>query len=226
VAALQRAVTGGDYDDIAVYVGEALGLHVPGAVEVVLDEALSATEGADRLAYRRVIQFGDLLHGAGHLQPTTAAAEHGFDRDRPAVLGSASDRCGGASDHGRPGAAGDSTGGGLVAQGADRVWRWADPGQAGVQDGLCEFGVLRQEAVAGVHRVGAGERGGVKHLGLVQIAGRRGVPAKGERLVGSSHVRGVTVGVGVYGDACDACVPAGPRYADGDLAAVGDQYSA
>ena len=45
--------------------------------------------------------------------------------------------------------------------------RWtrvrADPGQAGVEDGPGEVGVLGEEAVAGVHRVGARRRGGLEH---------------------------------------------------------------
>ena len=52
VAALQRAVAGGDHDHVAVGVGQALGLDVPGPVQVALDEALAAAEGGDRLADR------------------------------------------------------------------------------------------------------------------------------------------------------------------------------
>ena len=61
VAALQRAVAGRDDDDVAVAVGEALGLDVPRLVEVALDEALAAAERGDRLADRRLEQLGDLL---------------------------------------------------------------------------------------------------------------------------------------------------------------------
>ena len=46
VAALQRAVAGGDDDDVAVLVGQALGLDVARLVEELLDEALAAAEGA------------------------------------------------------------------------------------------------------------------------------------------------------------------------------------
>ncbi len=86
VAALERAVTGGDDDDVAVGVGQALGLHVPGLVEVALDEALAAAERGDRLTHRRVVQLGDLFEGAGDLQTASATAEGGLDRDRQAVL--------------------------------------------------------------------------------------------------------------------------------------------
>ena len=49
VAALQRAVAGGDHHDVAVAVGQALGLDVAGTVEILLDEALAPAEGGDRL---------------------------------------------------------------------------------------------------------------------------------------------------------------------------------
>ena len=52
VAPLQGAVAGRDHDDVAVLVGQALGLDVARLVEVPLDEALAATEGRDRLTGR------------------------------------------------------------------------------------------------------------------------------------------------------------------------------
>ena len=86
VAALQRAVAGRDDDDVAVLVGQALGLDVARPVEVALDEALAAAERRDRLADRGVEQLGDLLEGAGDLQAAAAAAEGRLDRDRQTVL--------------------------------------------------------------------------------------------------------------------------------------------
>ncbi len=47
--------------DVAVLVGEALGLHVPRLVEVLLDEALAPTERRDRFTRRRLELRGDLL---------------------------------------------------------------------------------------------------------------------------------------------------------------------
>ena len=165
VAALQRAVTGGDDDHVAVAVGQALGLHVARLVQVALDEALAAAEGGDGLAHRRVVQLRDLFQGAGDLQTAAAAAEGGLDRDRQAVLlgegddlVGAGDRVGGAGDQRGAGALGDVPGGDLVAEVADGLRRRADPGQTGVEDGLGELGVLREEAVSGVDGVGAGVR--------------------------------------------------------------------
>ena len=86
VPALQRAVAGRDHDDVAVLVGQALGLDVPRLVEVLLHEALAATERADGLADRGLVEVGDLVLLAGHLEAAAAAAEGRLDRDRQAVL--------------------------------------------------------------------------------------------------------------------------------------------
>ena len=111
VAALQRAVAGADDDDVAVLVGEALGLDVARLVEVALDEALAAAERGDRLADGGLEQLGDLLERAGDLQAAAAAAERGLDGDRQAVLlgegddlVGARDRVGGARHQRRAGA--------------------------------------------------------------------------------------------------------------------------
>ena len=65
MAALQRAVAGGDHDDVAVLVGQALGLDVARLVEVPLDEALAAAERGDGLADGGLEQLGDLLAACG-----------------------------------------------------------------------------------------------------------------------------------------------------------------
>ena len=233
MAALQRAVTGGDDDHVAVGVGQALGLHVAGLVEVALDEALAAAERGDGLADRGVVQLGDLFEGAGDLQAAPAAAEGGLDRDRQAVLlgerddlVGAGDRVGRAGDQRGAGALGDVPGGDLVTEVADGLRRRADPGQARVQDGLGELGVLREEAVAGVDGVRPGVLRGLQHLGHVQVAGGRGVTAQGERLVGRADMQSVPVRIGVDGHARDPGVPAGPGNADSDFATVGDEHLA
>ena len=86
VAPLQRAVAGADDDHGAVGVGEHLRLDVPRLVQEPLDEALAAAERRDGLADGGVEQLGDLLDGAGDLQPAAAAAERGLDGHRQAVL--------------------------------------------------------------------------------------------------------------------------------------------
>jgi hypothetical protein len=100
------------------------------------------------------------------------------------------------------------------------MWR-AD--QAGVDHGLGEVGVLRQEAVAGVDGVGAGLGRGVEDLGEVQVGLAGGLSAQGERLVGEADVRSLGVGFGVHRHAGQPRVPGRPDHPNGDLAAVGDE---
>ena len=84
----------------------------------------------------------------------------------------------------------------------------ADPDQPGVDDGLGEVGVLRQEAVAGVDGVGAGLGRGVQQLAEVEVGLRGGLPAQGERLVGEPDVRRVGVGLGIDRHAGQTRIPA------------------
>ena len=95
VAALERAVAGGDDDDVAVLVGEALGLDVARPVEELLDEALAAAERGDGLADGGLVELGDLLEGAGDLEAATATAVDRLDRDgEPELLGQGDDLVG------------------------------------------------------------------------------------------------------------------------------------
>ena len=85
-----------------------------------------------------------------------------------------------------------------------------------------EVGVLREESVARVHRVGArGTGGGDDGLGVqVVVRLRQAHPG-----VGLGDVRGRGVRVGVDRDGAQAQPPAGGEDPPGDLAAVGNQYS-
>ena len=203
---------------------------MPGAVEEPLDEALAAAERGDRLADRRLEQLGDLLQRAGHLQAAAAAAVGGLDRHRQAVLAGEGDHLvGAATGSGVPGTSG------APARCAMCRALTLSP-RASMADGggpiqispasitACgEIGVLGEEAVAGVHGVGAGPAGDVEQLVLRQVGVGRGRAAEGVGLVGRGHVHRVAVGVGVHRHRGDAGVPAGPGDPDGDLAAVGDQ---
>src|SRR5262249_9575102 len=135
-AALQRAVAGAGDDDVAVLVGDHLGLDVTRLVQVALDEALAAAERRDGLAGGPGDPLGDLLDAAGHLHAAAAAAERRLDRDRDAVLlGERDDLVGvlhrvrGAGNQRRLGARRDVAGGDLVAEVADGLRARADPDQ-------------------------------------------------------------------------------------------------
>ncbi len=231
VAALQRAVAGRDDDDVAVRVGQALGLDVTRPVEEPLDEALTAAESRNRLAGRGLEQLRDLLERACDLEPAATATERGLDRDRQTVLSCEGDDLVGRRHRiGRPGnercpsALGDVPGGDLVAERVDRVGGGADPGQAGRDDATGEVGVLGEKAVARVQGVGAGAACDVENLRCIEVGLGRAGPTEGEGLVGVADERGVTVGVRVDGDRREAGVLDGANHAQGDLAAVGDEH--
>ncbi|VXB48264.1 hypothetical protein MICRO11B_280021 [Micrococcus luteus] len=231
VAALQGAVAGAEHGHVAVLVGEDLGLHVAGAVQEALHEALAAAERGDGLADGRLERVLDVAELAHHADAAAAAAEGRLDGDRQAVLLGERARGGGVR-HGavrtrhERGARllGEGAGGDLVAEGADGVRRRADPGHPGVDHGLREVGVLGEEAVARVHGVGAGAAGDVEDRVDLQVGVRRGRARQVEGLVRDGHVQGVGVRIRVDGDRGDAVVAGGAGHAHGDLAAVGDEH--
>ena len=90
--------------------------------------------------------------------------------------------------------------------------------------GLREGGALAQEAVAGMHRVGAGAARGLDQRVDAQVATRP--PGAAPMRTASSacaHVRRVGVGVAEHGDRAVAERARGAHHAAGDLAAIGDQ---
>ena len=84
-------------------------------------------------------------------------------------------------------------------------------------------GVFRQKAVAGMHRVGAGDLAGRQQRRHVEIAvlGRRRADA--DALVGQPHMHGVGVGGGMHRDGRDAEFLARAQNPQCDLAAIGYQ---
>ena len=164
VAPLQRAVAGADDDDVAVRVGEHLRLDVARLVEELLDEALAAAERRRRPRARR-------SRTARRSPPSSRATFRPRPPPPKAALMAIGRPCSSAKATTSsapftgsvvPGTSGAPT---LVAmcractlspRRDDRLGRRADPGQPGVDHGLGEVGVLGQEAVARVDRVGAG----------------------------------------------------------------------
>src|SRR5699024_282862 len=116
-------------------------------------------------------------------------------------------------------------GGDLVAHGPDGVRVGAEEDDAGGLAGRGELRVLRQESVAGVDGLRSGRLGGGDDLVDAQIRFGGGGRAQVHGGIGGLDVGGVGIGVGVDGDGSDPEPTAGADDAQGDLSAVGDEYS-
>ena len=112
----------------------------------------------------------------------------------------------------------------LVAHDADVLGGRTDEGDAVLLQDLGEARVLRQEAVARMDGVGAGDLAGGEQARDVEIALGRRRRADAHALVGEAHVHGIGIGRGVHGDGGDADLLAGALDPERDLAAVGDQH--
>src|SRR5262249_50075726 len=88
--------------------------------------------------------------------------------------------------------------------------------------GLREAGVLRQEAVAGMHGVASGVLGSGDDAGDAEIGGSA-TALQGHGFVDAADMQRIRVVFGIYADSGDAKLRGGLGDADGDLAAVGDQ---
>ena len=99
----------------------------------------------------------------------------------------------------------------------------ADEVHAVLAQDLGEARILGQEAVARMHRVGAGDLAGGEQPRHVEIALARGRRADAHAFVGEPHMHGVGVGGRMHRHGRDAELLAGAQHPQRDLAAVGDQ---
>jgi hypothetical protein len=215
-----------------VVVAEDLDLDVARPVDVALEDQRVVAERAGGLALGALERGVDLVGRAHDAHALAAAAGRGLDQEREAdrqrlaAQGRAVLRVAVVAGHHRH-AGGDRPrlGGLLRAEQRDHHGRRADERQAGGGDRLGEAGVLRQEAVAGVDRVGAAGLGRRDDAidRQVAVAGRRRAEPDGE--VGEAEVGRVGVGVGEHRDGAEAHLATGAQHARGDLAAVGDQHA-
>ena len=202
-----------------------------GSDDGLLDEDGRVAEGALGLAHARLDGLAQLGAVVDPAHAPTAAAGDGLDEERGRDgLGRREQRVdvGGRLDglQGRhAGRARGRDGAGLVAGQGQHVGGGADEGDAGVGARLGQGGVLGQEAVARVDRVGAGpQRDGDDRLG-VEVGPHR-VPALADLvgLVGLEPVLGPAVLVREDRDRARADLVGRAERPDRDLAAVGHQH--
>ncbi len=188
--------------------------------QVALAEHRRVAERRLRLARGRLDLRRQLRQFAHHAHAATATARRGLDQHGQLIRGDGVGIEFVENGHARGGH--HLLGLDLGAHRRHCGARRADPRQAGVQHGGGEFGVLREESVAGVDRVGARRAGrGDQLLGIqVPVAA-----LETDSRICLRDMRGCRVGIGVDGDGADAEAPAGGEHPPGDLAPVGDEYS-
>ena len=176
MAALDRAVALAEVDDVAVLVGQHLHLDVARVGQVALEvdgrvgEELLALAGG---ALERLLELVGLERDAEAL---AAAAARRLDGDRVAdLLGDLAGVLDVSTGSVVPGTIGTPAllhqlaGAGLGAHRLDRRRGRPDERDPGVLEPLGERGVLGQEAVAGMHGLGAGGLDDLHQLVDVQV---------------------------------------------------------
>ena len=231
VPALQRAVALAEVHGAAPAVAEDLHLDVPRLAEVLLEVDLVVAERGLGLGARGREGGLHVGGGAGELHAAAAAAGGRLDDHRVAELPGDLPRLVERRHRAvRAGHAGDAElahrllGGDLVAHQPDVLGGRADEDQAVVLDHVDEGGVLGEEAVAGMDRLGAGDLAGGDDVRHRQVALARRRRADADALVGHADVHGVRVGGRMDRHGLDAHLLAGAVDAQRDLAPVRDQH--
>ena len=103
------------------------------------------------------------------------------------------------------------------------VGGWANKGYVVFFKDFSKTGIFRQKTIARMDGVGASDFAGGKKMRHVEIALGRRRWANTDTFVGQTHMHGVGVGGGMYGDCGDAQFFARPLNAQSDLAAIGNQ---
>ncbi len=231
VAALQGALALAQVHGGAVGVREDLHLDVARGRDEALEQQGVVAEGRAGRSAGRGQRRGQLVGGVHRHHALAAAAGGGLDEQREAdTLRLGGERrvveggVGDAGHHGHVVGGHGLLGPDLVRHRVQGGHGRADEHDPGGLEGAGEVRVLGEEAVAGVHGLGAGAARGLDHGLDVQVglAGRGGAEAHG--LVRLKDVAGLRVRVGVHGHGADAEAAQGADDAHGDLAAVGHQH--
>ena len=183
MAALERAVALAEMDRIALAVAEHLEFDVARVAEIFLHIDGGVAERRLGLVARLLHQRFELVLMLHDLHAAPAAARRRLDDHRIADLrgdrlrlAEVADRAVGAGHQRQAELAGGALGLDLVAHRPDMLGLGADPGDVVALDDLGEAGVLAEEAVAGVDRVGVGDFRRGDDRGDVEIAVLGGGP--------------------------------------------------
>ncbi len=226
-AALQRTFPLEAVDDVAA-ITEDLHLDVARAFDELLDIEPTVTERSFRLGLGLRHELGKLVLGARDANAATAATGRRLDHDGKAGLLDEGVGFFGrfepalTAGHGRhSGSFGRIAGGDLVAHEPDELGRRPDEHETGRLDGCGELGVLGEEAIARMNRIGAGRLGGGDDGVLVEIGLRCMRRADVDRFIGELDGEHVRIGLAVDLGGRNAQLLRRTDDPDGDLAAIG-----
>ena len=177
MAPLQRAIALAEMDRAAAAVAEHLDFDVARLLQIFFQIDRGVAEGRFGFVGRGRQRQHQVVGGLRDLHAAPAAAGGRLDQHRKAdrlrdrhriVVGA--DRAVGAGHHGNAELLGRLLGLDLVAHQADVFGFRPDEMQIVLGEDFGEAGVFRKKAVAGMHRVGAGDLAGRQQRGHVEIA--------------------------------------------------------
>ena len=230
MTALHRAVTLPHINRILA-VSKDLNFHVARVFQIALQVDFGVVEEALRFRAGQCHGVGQGCFGIHHAHPASATTAGRLDDHRITdTLGDTQDflrvvrqgavRTGHA---GHPGSLHRRLGRDLVAHQTDGFRARPDENETGGFHPLGKIGIFREEAVAGVNRLGIGDfrcRNDRRDVEITQL--RRG-RADAHRFVGQADVLGLAVGVGMHHHGLDTQFAAGALDAQGNFATIGDQ---
>ena len=230
VATLQRTVPRAQHHHMALRIGHHLRFHVARLIQILLHEALAPTEGRGRLAHRRRIQLGHLVHLPGHLQPAATAAERRLDGNGQPMLTCERQHLvnilhrTGCSRHQRcPHRCRNAPCRHLVAQLCNGLGPGTDPHQPGIDHRLRKPGILRQEAIARMYCVGPAASCNLQQLAHIQVGIGRTLALQAESLISQTHMQRIPIHIGIYRHALHTIIGTCTDDAHRNLTAVGNQ---
>jgi hypothetical protein len=227
VPPLERAIALAEVHAVPLSVEEHLDLDVAWPFQVALEDEPCVAERDGRLSACLSYRLEEGIRCPHRVHPFPATAGARLDQDRVAdalrlgtqravalVIPVVSRKDGDPERRGEPAA------GRLVAERAHRLGRRTEPPQVGRHHALREPGLLRQEPVPGMDRIGTRPSRCLEHCVGIQI----GRPERHD-LVGLACPPCSCVIAGHERQAGDAEIAAGPGDAHDQLAAVGDEES-
>lgn len=212
-------------------VGKNLCFNVAGMVEVLLHEAFTASKSGSCLAGSGVEELRDFLDGVGNFHTASTATKSGLNSNGAAILFSESNNLVGVFDgvlsagcHRGVSALCNMAGGHLVTQITDSLWRWAYPDVAGINSCLRKISIFREEAIAGVNSVSPCGSCSLEELLHIEVGFSAGGSVQSDSLVSEGDERGISIGICIDGHTGDTSIAGTSDNADGDFAAVRNEY--